>query len=148
MYATHAALVLFKDCGIGAPWEECCHAVALPRGERGEVLRVFGGTSGDQLWVDRPDVKGCFWEARWGGEDPVHACYFVNVCLFQTTQLNSTPISLSSLSSSGAPIQRERLLNSTHQWNGTTWGGAITYQRIIGLGTHHRNFTENGPTDR
>jgi len=77
------ALVLPKECGIAAP---CFHL--LPCGhfitwsERGEVLPVFGGTSGDQLWEDRPDVKGCFWEARWGGEDPVPSKALLSLSLF------------------------------------------------------------------
>ena len=55
----------------------------------------------------------------------VSACFFPN----HSTQLNFYLSLYSLLLWSPDCYQRERLLNSTHQWNGTTWGAAITYQR-------------------
>ena len=117
-------MVLPRECGIDAP---CFHQAEWtwvrfwPAFWRAQRSVVAGLSTCEEL----------FWEPRRGGEDPVHvsAALLVHVFSNHSTQLNFYLSLYSLLLWSPDCYQRERLLNSTHQWNGTTWGAAITYQR-------------------
>ena len=103
MLPTQAALVVFKECGIGLKMLPFCHAVALPRGERGEVWLVFGGTSGISC-----GGTGQMWRAVFERQDEEERI------LFQIKALLSLSLFLPLLYKSKSQYQRRLLSDTVH----------------------------------
>ena len=81
----------------------CCHAVALPRGERGEVWPVFGGTSGISC-----GRTGQMWRAVFERQDEEERI------LFQIKALLSLSLFLPLLYKSKSQYQRRLLSGEVH----------------------------------
>ena len=136
-----------KSAALVSKCFHCCHAVALPRGERGEVWPVFGGTSGISC-----GRTGQMWRAVFERQDEEERILFqikalLSLSLFLPLlyksksqhfkggycQIRYIVLTVWWYSGSGYPI---------HQWNvrENNMGRSSTYQRIIGLGTHQQKL--------